>query len=203
MPLPHRYFALVALPAATAALSAGCSFPDAVFTEQASSGGGGAGATAASDAAGGGGAAASGGGGSGGVTSGSGGSGGGSGGATSGSGGSGGGIVDCDADKDGYPSTTCDGGTDCDDDHAQVHPDQPNTFHDTPIRPGGGFDYDCSGHEEPQIPAVRCESGGPCQDASNVYLLEDVACGEPGPVGSCNLLCQQRVTYRGLKRACH
>ncbi|WP_437573200.1 hypothetical protein [Sorangium sp. So ce887] len=196
--MPHRYFALVALPAATAALSAGCSFPDAVFTEQASSGGGGAGASAVSDAAGGGGAAASGGGGSGGALSTSSG-----GGATSGAGGSGGGIVDCDADKDGYPSITCDGGTDCDDDHAQVHPDQPNTFHDTPVRPGGGFDYDCSGHDEPQIPAVRCESGGPCQDASNVYLLEDVACGEPGPVGSCNLLCQQRVTYRGLKRACH
>ncbi|WP_434043367.1 MULTISPECIES: hypothetical protein [Sorangium] len=202
MPLPHRCFALVALPAATAVLSAGCSFPDAVFTEPASSGGGGgAGGAASSDAAGGGGgAAASGGGGSGGATSTSGG--GASSEVTSGSGGSGGGIVDCDADGDGYPSIACDGGTDCDDDHAQVHPDQPNTFHDTPIRPGGGFDYDCSGHEDPQIPAVRCETGGPCQDASNVYLVE-VACGEPGPVGSCNLLCQQRITYSGLKRACH
>ncbi|WP_437963449.1 hypothetical protein WMF04_27400 [Sorangium sp. So ce260] len=192
----HRRFALVALPAAAAALSAGCSFPDAVFTEPSGAGGGGAGAAPSSDAAGGGGAAASGGGGGVTSTSGSGGN------SEAGSGGSGGGMIDCDADGDGYLSTACEGGTDCDDDHAQVHPDQPNTFHDKPIRPAGGFDYDCSGHEEPQIPDVRCEAGGPCRDASNVYLL-DVACGEPGPVGSCNLLCQQSVTYSGLKRACH
>ncbi|AUX33865.1 MULTISPECIES: hypothetical protein [Sorangium] len=207
MPLRHRWFALVAMPAATAALSAGCSFPDVVFTEPASSSAGTAGATASSGAAGGGGgvasggagAAASGGGGGGEAASGS----GGSGGATSGSGGGGGGMIDCDADGDGYPSIACEGGTDCDDRHAQVHPDQPNTFYDTPIRPGGGFDYDCSGEEEPQIPAVSCEGGGACRNASNVYLVEEVACGDPGPVGSCNLLCQQDVMYTGLKRACH
>ncbi|XYH92851.1 hypothetical protein ACMHYB_33910 [Sorangium sp. So ce1128] len=200
----HRCLALVALPAATAALSAACSFPDAVFTDPSSSGGGGASATASSDAAGGGGgAAASGGGGSGESTSSAGsGGGGGGGGATSSAGAGGGGGVDCDADGDGYLSTECEGGTDCNDDHAEVHPDQPNTFHDKPIGPGGGFDYDCSGEEEPQIPAVYCEAGGPCRDASNVYLL-DVACGEPGPFGRCNLLCQQDVMYDGLKRACH
>ncbi|WP_437662505.1 hypothetical protein [Sorangium sp. So ce1182] len=200
----HRCLALVALPAATAALSAACSFPDVVFTDPSSAGGGGASATASSDAAGGGGGTAASGGGSGGSgeatsSSGSGGSGG-SGGATSGTGGGGG--VNCDVDGDGYPSTGCEGGTDCNDDHADVHPDQPNTFHDKPIRPGGGFDYDCSGEEEPQIPSVYCQAGGPCRDASNVYLL-DVACGDPGPVGSCNLLCQQDVMYDGLKRACH
>ncbi|WP_438003029.1 hypothetical protein WME89_29370 [Sorangium sp. So ce321] len=201
----HRCLALVALPAATAALSAACSFPDVVFTDPSSAGGGGASATASSDAAGGGGdTAASGGGGSGGsggsgeATSSSGG--GGSGGATSGTGGGGG--VNCDVDGDGYPSTGCEGGTDCNDDNADVHPGQPNTFHDKPIRPDGGFDYDCSGEEEPQIPSVYCQAGGPCRDASNVYLL-DVACGDPGPVGSCNLLCQQDVMYDGLKRACH
>ncbi|XXX72091.1 hypothetical protein WMF30_31040 [Sorangium sp. So ce134] len=201
----HRGFALVALPAATAALSPGCSFPDAVFTEQTSAGAGGAGAAGSSDAAGGDGGATStsaSSGSDGGATSTSASGGGGSGGATSGSGGSGGGTVDCDADGDGYPSIACEAGTDCDDEHAQVHPDQPNMFYDTPIRPGGGFDYDCSGQAEPQIPAVRCESGGPCPDESNVYLV-DVPCGEPGPVGSCNLLCQQRITYSGLKRACH
>ncbi|WP_437617925.1 hypothetical protein [Sorangium sp. So ce1151] len=202
----HRCLALVALPAATAALSAACSFPDVVFTDPSSAGGGGASATASSEAAGGGGGtAASGGGGSGGsggATSGSGS--GGSGGATSGSasGTGGGGGVNCDVDGDGYPSTGCEGGTDCNDDNADVHPDQANTFHDKPIRPGGGFDYDCSGEEEPQIPSVYCQAGGPCRDASNVYLL-DVACGDPGPVGSCNLLCQQDVMYDGLKRACH
>ncbi|WP_437302258.1 hypothetical protein [Sorangium sp. So ce388] len=198
----HRCLALVALPAATAALSAACSFPDVVFTDPPSAGGGGASATASSDAAGGEGTAAAGGGGSGGATSSSGS--GGSGGATSSSasGTGGGGGVDCDVDGDGYLSAECEDGTDCNDDNADVHPDQPNTFHDKPIRPGGGFDYDCSGEEEPQIPAVRCEAGGPCRDASNVYLLE-TACGEPGPVGSCNLLCQQDVTYNGLKRACH
>ncbi|WP_438039130.1 hypothetical protein [Sorangium sp. So ce128] len=207
MPWCHRCLALVALPAATAGLSVGCSFPDAVFTGQTSSGGGGAGATTSSDAAGGDkGATSSGGGeatsrsggGSGGATS----SSGGGGEVTSGSGGSGGGILDCDADGDGYLSTACEGGTDCDDGQAEVHPDQPNTFHDTPIRPGGSFDYDCSGHDEPQISAVHCESGGPCPNASNVYLI-DVGCGEPGPFGSCNILCQQDVTYSGLKRACH
>ncbi|MGK3961946.1 hypothetical protein WMF38_53695 [Sorangium sp. So ce118] len=204
----HRCLALVALPAATAALSAACSFPDVVFTDPSSAGGGGASATASSDAAGGGGGtAASGSGGSGGsgeATSSSGSSG--SGGATSGSGSTsgtgGGGGVNCDVDGDGYPSTECEGGTDCNDDHADVHPDQPNTFHDKPIRPGGGFDYDCSGEEEPQIPAVRCEGSGPCRDASNVFLL-DTACGESGPFGSCNLLCQQDVMYDALKRACH
>ncbi|XXY50825.1 hypothetical protein WME91_06735 [Sorangium sp. So ce269] len=201
----HRCLALVALPAATAALSAACSFPDVVFTDPSSAGGGGASATASSDAAGGGGgtAASDGSGGSGGsgeATSSSGS--GGSGGATSGSGSGGGGGVNCDADGDGYLSTECEGGTDCLDDNADVHPDQPNTFHDKPIRPGGGFDYDCSGEEEPQIPAVRCEGSGPCRDASNVFLL-DTACGESGPFGSCNLLCQQDVMYDALKRACH
>ncbi|WP_437995149.1 hypothetical protein WMF26_27815 [Sorangium sp. So ce185] len=210
----HRALALVALPAATAALSGGCSFPDVVFTEPTSSSSGGAGATPSSDAAGGGGGAAGGGGGAAGGGGGAAASGGGGGGeaasgsggrgeATSGSGGSGGGMIDCDADGDGYPSIACEGGTDCNDKHEQVHPDQPNTFYDTPIRPGGGFDYDCSGREEPQIPAISCESPGPCRDESNVYLVEDVECGDPGPVGSCNFLCQQDVMYAGLKRACH
>ncbi|WP_437670618.1 hypothetical protein [Sorangium sp. So ce131] len=234
--------ALAVFPAAGAALSGGCGFPDVVVVGDTGSAGAGAGgassasaspstAAGSSDAAGsGGGAAGSGGGdGDGGaVTSGGSGDGGaavsggggdggaasgggpaasssGAGAATSGSGsaatGSGGGVVDCDVDSDGYRSTACEGGNDCNDNNRLVHPNQPSVFYDTPISSGGGFDYDCSGEEEREFPAVSC-SGLVCTAATNVFLA-NVACGSRGPLGNCNALCQSTITYPDSIRACH
>ncbi|AUX24599.1 hypothetical protein SOCEGT47_051380 [Sorangium cellulosum] len=254
MPSILRWFALVALSAATAAMGAGCGFPEVVFTGEAgteSAGGGGAGAVpstgaaTASDAAGSGGGAPSagsggsgaapgaggaggdaatsgsgGGGGAGGAggdaaTSGSGGGGGaggdaaasgsggggGAGGGAAASGSGGGGTVDCDADEDGYLSTGCDGGTDCNDNDARVHPNQPSKFYDEPISPAGGFDYDCSGKEEKELPSTSC-SGLVCAAVTNVFLT-DVPCGNMGSFGDCNALCQFTPRHTALVRACH
>ncbi|WP_438038238.1 hypothetical protein [Sorangium sp. So ce128] len=115
--------------------------------------------------------------------------------------GSGGGAVDCDADGDHYRSTACEGGDDCNDNNALVHPDQPSTFYDTPIPTGGGFDYDCSGEEEKEFRAVSC-SGLACTAASNVFLT-DPRCGRKGPFGSCSLLCMSTYIYEEYARACH
>ncbi|WP_437596437.1 hypothetical protein [Sorangium sp. So ce590] len=119
--------------------------------------------------------------------------------AVSGSGG--GGSVDCDADDDGYRSTACEGGNDCNDNNPSVHPGQPSTFYETPIRPGGGFDYDCSGAEERELPVVNC-SGLVCAATTNVFLT-NVACGARGPFGGCNALCQTTIIYPDSVRACH
>ncbi|XXX73428.1 hypothetical protein WMF30_37885 [Sorangium sp. So ce134] len=121
---------------------------------------------------------------------------------TSASSSSGGGTVDCDADDDGYRSTECAGGNDCNDDNPLVHPGQPSTFYDTPISPGGGFDYDCSGAEEREFRAVNCSGLLTCAVASNVFLA-DVPCGARGPFGSCNLTCQSTIVFPDYVRACH
>ncbi|WP_437807712.1 hypothetical protein [Sorangium sp. So ce1078] len=120
--------------------------------------------------------------------------------AASGSGG--GGSVDCDADDDGYRSTACEGGNDCNDDHPLVHPGQPSTFYDTPIGPGRGFDYDCSGVEEREFRAVNCSGLLTCAVVSNVFLT-NVPCGATGPFGSCSLTCQSTITFPNYVRACH
>ncbi|AUX45446.1 uncharacterized protein SOCE26_069370 [Sorangium cellulosum] len=230
---PCFCLALAVFPAAGAALSGGCGFPDAVIvgdTNSAGAGAGGAssGTSAASTAAGssdgagaGGGSATSGAGGDGGSGGGGasssgggdGGAGGGSGASTSSagpatsssssasSGSGGGGPVNCDVDEDGYRSATCEGGDDCNDNNRLVHPNQPSTFYDTPISPGGGFDYDCSGGEERELPAVSC-SGLVCTAATNVFLA-NVRCGSRGPLGNCNTLCQSMITYPDSIRACH
>ncbi|WP_044986390.1 hypothetical protein [Sorangium cellulosum] len=223
----HRCFRL-ALPAAAAALGAvaGC-YPDVTFTGgpgDAGAGGDYAGTTASSastaassaDVAGsGGGAASSGAGGDGGGAAASGGGGGaggdgaGGGAATSSasstsatSGAGGGGTVDCDADDDGYRSKACEGGNDCNDDNPLVHPGQPSTFYDTPISPGGGFDYDCSGAEEREFRSINCSGLLTCAVASNVFLA-DVPCGQRGPFGSCGLTCQSDIVFPNYLRACH
>ncbi|WP_437950329.1 hypothetical protein WME98_05545 [Sorangium sp. So ce296] len=120
--------------------------------------------------------------------------------ATSGAGG--GGTVDCDADDDGYRSKACEGGNDCNDDNPLVHPGQPSTFYDTPISPGGGFDYDCSGAEEREFRAVNCSGLLTCAVASNVFLT-DIPCGQRGPFGSCSLTCQSDIVFPNYVRACH
>ncbi|WP_437332476.1 hypothetical protein [Sorangium sp. So ce394] len=121
---------------------------------------------------------------------------------TSATSGSGGGTVDCDADDDGYRSKACEGGNDCNDDNPLVHPGQPSTFYDTPISPGGGFDYDCSGAEEREFRAVNCSGLLTCAVASNVFLT-DIPCGQRGPFGSCGLTCQSDILFPNYVRACH
>ncbi|XXY14101.1 hypothetical protein WME88_38255 [Sorangium sp. So ce216] len=148
-------------------------------------GGGDGGATASSSASAGGGATAS------------------SSASSSASGSGGGGTVDCDADDDGYRSKACEGGTDCNDDNPLVHPGQPSTFYGTPITTEGGFDYDCSGAEEREFPAVNCSNLLPlCGAASNVFQT-DVPCGRRASFGSCGLTCQFDVLYDEYLRKCH
>ncbi|HTN84426.1 MAG TPA: hypothetical protein VL242_12090 [Sorangium sp.] len=222
----HPVFCL-ALPAVAAALSAGagCGFPDVTFTGEASasSAGGGAASSSASsasaasssDAASSGGGeagstASAGGGGEGGAAASSSASTGGDGGAaasssasSSASGSGGGGPVDCDADDDGYRSKACEGGNDCNDDNPLVHPGQASTFYGTPISPGGGFDYNCSGAEEREFPAVTCSNILPlCSAASNVFQA-DVDCGSRTSFGSCTATCQFIVLYPEYVRKCH
>ncbi|XYH94202.1 hypothetical protein ACMHYB_41150 [Sorangium sp. So ce1128] len=162
-----------------------------------SAGGGGGGGAAGSSAGGGGGAASSSAsaGGDGGAAS--------SSASSSSSGSGGGGPVDCDADDDGYRSKACEGGNDCNDDNPMVHPGQPSMFYGTPIAPGGGFDYDCSGEEEREFQAVNCSNILPlCGAASNVFQA-DVPCGSRTSFGSCNTTCQFRVLYPDYLRKCH
>ncbi|XXY52226.1 hypothetical protein WME91_13935 [Sorangium sp. So ce269] len=183
-------------------------------SDAASSGGGAAGSTASAGGDGGGGGGAAGStataGGDGGATASSSATAGGDGGATasssassSASGSGGGGPVDCDADDDGYRSKACEGGTDCNDDNPLVHPGQPSTFYGTPIAPGGGFDYDCSGAEEKEFEAVNCSNLLPlCGAASNVFQT-NVPCGSQTSFGSCSITCQFSVLYAEYRRKCH
>ncbi|WP_437827460.1 hypothetical protein [Sorangium sp. So ce1153] len=195
------------------ASSSASSASAASSSDAASSGGGEAGSTASAGGGGEGGAAASSSastGGEGGAAASSSASTGGDGGAaasssasSSASGSGGGGPVDCDADDDGYRSKACEGGNDCNDDNPLVHPGQASTFYGTPISPGGGFDYDCSGAEEREFPAVTCSNILPlCSAASNVFQA-DVDCGRRTSFGSCTTTCQFIVLYPEYLRKCH
>ncbi|WP_437730894.1 hypothetical protein [Sorangium sp. So ce1335] len=179
-------------------------------------GGGGDGGATSSGAGGDGGGAAGTGGDGGAASSGSGGGGGaagtgGDGGAASSSasasstasGSGGGGPVDCDVDRDGYRSVACDGGNDCNDEHPDVHPNQPSTFYGTPISPGGGFDYDCSGTDEREFQAVQCSNVLPlCAAKTNVFQV-DVPCGGRASFGNCNATCQFTPVFPDYVRKCH
>ncbi|WP_437775225.1 hypothetical protein [Sorangium sp. So ce1097] len=201
-----------------AAGSTASSTSTAASPDAAGGGGGGDGGAASSSAGtgGGGGAAGSGGGGSGGDggAAGSGGGAAGSGGGGSAasssssasataSGSGGGGPVDCDVDRDGYRSTACEGGNDCNDENPDVHPGQPSTFYSTPIPTGGGFDYDCSGKEEREFEAVTCSNILPlCGARDNVFQV-DVPCGSRAAFGDCNGTCQFNPKFPDYIRKCH
>ncbi|WP_438014497.1 hypothetical protein WMF18_26820 [Sorangium sp. So ce315] len=172
------------------------------------SGGGGSGGDGGAAGSGGGGAAGSGGGGAAGSGGGAAGSGGGaasssaSASATA-SGSGGGGPVDCDVDRDGYRSTACEGGNDCNDENPDVHPGQPSTFYSTPIPTGGGFDYDCSGKEEREFEAVTCSNILPlCSAKDNVFQV-DVPCGARAAFGDCGATCQFNPRFPDYIRKCH
>ncbi|WP_437874908.1 hypothetical protein [Sorangium sp. So ce513] len=160
-----------------------------------SGGGGGAASSSASAGGDGGGAAGSGGGGGAASSSTS--------ASSTASGSGGGGPVDCDVDRDGYRSTACEGGNDCNDENPLVHPGQPSTFYDTPISPGGGFDYDCSGKEEPEFEAVNCSNILPLCAAKNNVFQVDVPCGGRASFGDCNATCQFRPRFPDYTRRCH
>ncbi|KYF85531.1 hypothetical protein BE11_01060 [Sorangium cellulosum] len=118
------------------------------------------------------------------------------------SGSGGGGTVDCDVDRDTFLSIAC-GGNDCNDENAKVHPGQPSTFYETPISPGGSFDYDCSGAEEREFQAVECSNILPlCAARSNVFLV-DVPCGSRASFGNCNGTCQSTTIFPDYVRKCH
>ncbi|WP_437630707.1 hypothetical protein [Sorangium sp. So ce854] len=175
----------------------------------AAGGGGDGGAASSSASAGGDGGAAGSGGGSGGDggAAGSGGEGGAASSSASASatasGSGGGGPVDCDVDRDGYRSTACEGGNDCNDENPDVHPGQPSTFYSTPISPGGGFDYDCSGKEEREFEAVTCSNVLPlCGARDNVFQV-DVPCGGRAAFGDCNATCQFMPKFPDYLRRCH
>ncbi|WP_437686193.1 hypothetical protein [Sorangium sp. So ce176] len=189
----------------TSSASTGGAAPDA-----SGAGGGGGAASSSAGAGGDGGSTASGAGGDGGAASSSAGAGGDGGAASSSAtasstatGSGGGGTVDCDADDDGYLSTACEGGNDCNDENPLVHPGQPSTFYETPISPGGSFDYDCSGAEEREFQAVECSNILPlCAAKSNVFLV-DVPCGRRASFGNCNGTCQSMTIFPDYVRKCH
>ncbi|WP_437285107.1 hypothetical protein [Sorangium sp. So ce406] len=178
--------------------------------DAAGSGGDGGAASSSTGAGGDGGSTASGSGGDGGAASSSTGAGGEGGAASSSatasstaSGSGGGGTVDCDADDDGYRSTACEGGNDCNDENPLVHPGQPSTFYGTPISPGGSFDYDCSGAEEREFQAVTCSNVLPlCAAKTNVFQA-DVPCGGRASFGNCNGTCQFTPIFPDYVRKCH
>ncbi len=203
--LARAFVAIVAAPMTAALLVAGCSFPEVGFGETSSTSTSGAGGGTGGEA----GAAAT-------SASSSRSSGGGGGGEAASSSASSGGSLACDIDMDGevsvacesgtdcdddgdqYLSTACDSGTDCDDTNALVHPEQPGTYHER-AAPEVGFDYDCSGAEEPETEFTSCE--GLCSPMTNVFL-EDVACGQVGSYGDCSSLCRpENLTTR--VRRCH
>ncbi|WP_437955198.1 hypothetical protein WME76_27100 [Sorangium sp. So ce119] len=181
--------------------STGGASPDAV-----GAGGDGGAASSSAGAGGDGGATASGSGGEGGAASSSTGAGGDGGAASSSataSGSGGGGTVDCDVDRDGYRSTACEGGTDCNDENDKVHPGQPSTFYETPISLGGNFDYDCSGREEREFEAVQCSNVLPlCTAKTNVFQV-DVPCGGRASFGNCSGTCQFTPIFPDYIRKCH
>lgn len=109
------------------------------------------------------------------------------------------GGTDCDDDGDDADSTACDGGTDCDDTDDRVHPGQTQYF-EAPSH-HAGFDYDCNGAEEEEISFYKC-SGLLCDTKENVFLLQDTACGEAGVFGDCNGLCDVTIDDSNKVRRC-
>lgn len=108
-----------------------------------------------------------------------------------------------DADGDGYgnpvaeslcvkPADAVDDATDCDDTDANVHPKQAAYF--TTARADSTYDYDCSGHDEPQFKLISCSwNGAACDGADGFYgsyvgsalMGVSPACGLPGLFATC------------------
>jgi hypothetical protein len=104
----------------------------------------------------------------------------------------------CDVDGDNYLSVACDGGTDCDDDDLDAHPGQTKYF-DVPRKGGGmSYDYDCDGKETRETPVVKCE-GFLCGYNTNVFL-KDVACGQMGTYGNCDIFCGAHIKELRVER---
>ena len=96
------------------------------------------------------------------------------------------GGTDCDDDGDNSQTLSCGSGGDCDDGNPIVNPQQTDYFGSA--LPNGGFDYNCSGVDEPEFGTVQC-SGILCGAVTN-YFLADVPCGTVGSFGNCSGLCQ-------------
>ncbi|NUP12560.1 MAG: hypothetical protein HOW73_41480 [Polyangiaceae bacterium] len=128
-----------------------------------------------------------------------------------GQGGEGGAPPTCvDADGDGYLSPVsaieCESlpaylgkDPDCDDGDDSTHPDQ-TTFFAVP-RPGGNWDYDCSGAVETEYPWT-CQS--PCEDWLPVSPGAQ-GCGDSSSMKTCNLLlgCLTPGTGSVQTQRCH
>jgi hypothetical protein len=110
---------------------------------------------------------------------------GGTGGVPMGSGGAGGAIgCPCDCDEDGDRSEDCAGGTDCDDNDPDVHTGQPKYFFTA--QKNVGFDYDCSGSEDPEYPAIKCDvTTVPCDSTVQGFFDTLPGCGTSAGWGSC------------------
>ena len=87
-----------------------------------------------------------------------------------------------DADGDTYISIACPGGTDCDDGDALANPKGDYHMFPIPNPPPGTlpFDFNCSGAEEAETPAVTCGV-----DCTSQGFQMAVACGATAPLGKC------------------
>lgn len=114
----------------------------------------------------------------------------------------------CDADHDQHLAPGKCGGDDCDDQDADVSPEQSGYFAERQAHVD--YDYDCSGTaEQEQMAAIVCSgvAVGPCPTETG-FLKTLPACGEVGVWGTCVKTpplntCDQKVVDNGRRMRCH
>jgi len=92
--------------------------------------------------------------------------------------------VNCDVDGDGSLATGTCGGTDCDDNNADVHPGQVAFF--TKATMSGSFDYDCNGQSEPQYASPLDCTAITLDCVGEGFADQLPPCGKSGKWARCN-----------------
>jgi hypothetical protein len=114
----------------------------------------------------------------------------------------------CDCDGDYHDGPQC-GGKDCNDHNPDVFPGQ-TTYFSEPI-PGGGFDYDCSTHADPDPDptnqSLDCSTlaGLGCPNTQYGYFGPVPPCGTAAPWGYCKktlLDCVETIVETTRKLKC-
>jgi len=93
----------------------------------------------------------------------------------------------CDHDHDGYRATSCEGGTDCDDNDPRVHPGLTEYVYDVPDSSVGG-DWNCDGTVEYEYPQLTCTLNiANCNAGKGFNAV--VSCGYAAYLEDCVGLC--------------